>query len=280
MWTIKKVLNSSVVLATDDTGVDAVLLGKGIGYGRKPGEEVVKAAVDQLFVERDHEGSLIADLLQEVPPWYLELAYEIVQDAERRLQRSLDPRVYRTLTDHLHFAVERAREGIVVQNRLAWEMRSFYPAEHAIAEDALQRLRTRIDVGLPDDEAANITFHLVNAGRGESNFNALKAVKLIDTVATIVRYSAPDSETTQMHWARFITHLQFFAERFASGKLLKSRDDFLYRQMTHAYPQALETAERVRDHLVRTEAVTLPNEEVAYLALHIQRLTRQEEASG
>ena len=273
MWTVKKVLNSSVVLATDGAGVDAVLLGKGIGYDRKQGQHVDRATVDQVFVARDHEGGLLAELLQEVPSWYLALAHDIVRVAERRLQRTLDRHVYRSLTDHLHFAVERAREGMPVLNRLAWEMRSFYPAEYAVAEDALERLRARVDVDLPDDEAANIAFHLVNAARGDAGFNALQAVKLIDTVTTIVRYTIPEAETTGLHWARFLTHLQFFAERFASGKLLTSRTDFLFRQMTDGYPRAMATAERVRDHLATVDEVTLPNEEVAYLALHIQRLT-------
>ena len=32
---IQKVLNSSVVLVQDDSGEESILLGKGIGYGRK-----------------------------------------------------------------------------------------------------------------------------------------------------------------------------------------------------------------------------------------------------
>ena len=34
---IQKVLNSSVVLVQDDSGEESILLGKGIGYGRKAG---------------------------------------------------------------------------------------------------------------------------------------------------------------------------------------------------------------------------------------------------
>ncbi len=34
---IQKVLNSSVVLVQDDSGEESILLGKGIGYGRKSG---------------------------------------------------------------------------------------------------------------------------------------------------------------------------------------------------------------------------------------------------
>ena len=37
---IQKVLNSSVVLVQDDSGEESILLGKGIGYGRKAGEPI------------------------------------------------------------------------------------------------------------------------------------------------------------------------------------------------------------------------------------------------
>lgn len=280
MWSITKVLNSSVVLVTDDAGVEAVLLGRGLGYARKAGDSVDEEAVDRVFVSRGPDAGVLADLLLQIPGWYLELTHEIVALARGRLKHDLDQHIYLTLTDHLHFAVQRARDGLTVRNRLAWEMRSFYPEEYALAEEALIRLRERVaDVTLPDDEAANIAFHLVNASRGTADFNALRAVKLIDAVTAITRYSTPErSEATRLHWARFITHLQFFAERYLSGRLLTSDDDFLFRQIAVRYPDALGAAERVRDHLVNTEQVMLPNEEVAYLALHIQRLTDSDAA--
>ncbi|HMR48236.1 MAG TPA: PRD domain-containing protein [Arachnia sp.] len=275
MWTITKVLNSSVVLVEDDAGVEAVLLGRGLGYARKAGSPIDEEAVDRVFISRGSDAGVLADLLQQIPDWYLDLTHEIVALANGRLRHDLSQHIYLTLTDHLHFAVQRAREGLEVRNRLAWEMRSFYPDEYALAEEALARLRARVpDVTLPDDEAANIAFHLVNASRGVPDFNALRAVQLIEAVTTIIRYRTPErTEETRLHWARFITHLQFFAERYLSGKLLTSDDDFLFDQIAVRYPEALRTAERVRHYVSSSEQVTLPNEEVAYLALHIQRLT-------
>lgn len=272
MWTVKKVLNSSVVLATDDTGVEAVLLGKGIGYGRKADEAVDASAIDQVFVARSNDGDQLRDLLEEIPSWYLEFTHEVVQAAEQQLGSPLDPHVYLSLTDHLHFAVQRAEQGLALRNRLASELQVFYPAEYGLAEEALERLRARVAVPLPDDEAANIAFHLVNASRTEQGFNALKAVKLIDDVASIVRYSTPQLEATRLHWARFLTHVKFFVERFLADKLLASPDDFLFGQIQRRYPESLEVAERVRQHILATENSHIPNEEVAYLALHIQRL--------
>lgn len=40
MLVIKKVLNSSVVLVNNAEGQEQILLQKGVGYGRKPGEEI------------------------------------------------------------------------------------------------------------------------------------------------------------------------------------------------------------------------------------------------
>ncbi|WP_300366667.1 CAT RNA binding domain-containing protein [uncultured Subdoligranulum sp.] len=37
---IRKVLNSSVVLVQDESGEESILLGKGIGYGRRPGQSI------------------------------------------------------------------------------------------------------------------------------------------------------------------------------------------------------------------------------------------------
>lgn len=278
MWIVKKVLNSSVVLATDDAGAESIVLGKGIGYGRRAGEWVDPSIIDQVFVpvEPGRSGDL-ADLLREIPAWYLELTHTIVQLAEERLQHGLDPHIYLTLTDHLHFAVQRAGEGIAVTNRLAWEIRTFYPVEYEIGTVALGLLRERTQVELPEDEAANIAFHLVNALRGgTSSFNALRAVQLIDAVVTIVKYATPGvDDAPNVHWSRFLTHMQFFADRFFTDKLLASSDDFLYHQLGARYPEAMLTAERVRSHIAATYQVALPNEEVGYLTLHVQRLVTQ-----
>ena len=275
MWIVKKVLNSSVILATDDAGAESVVLGKGIGYGRRAGELVDPAVVDQVFVPlpSGRSGELV-EMLRDIPAWYLELTHSIVQLAEERLQHQLDPHIYLTLTDHLHFAVQRAGEGIAVTNRLAWEIRTFYPTEYEVGTVALHLLRQHTDVELPDDEAANIAFHLVNALRGgASSFNALRAVQLIDAVVTIVKYATPGlDDAPSVHWSRFLTHMQFFADRFYSDKLLSSGDDFLFHQLASRYPQATSIAERVRSHIAGAYQVALPNEEVGYLALHIQRL--------
>ena len=141
MQTIKKVLNSSVVLVVDERGAERVLLGKGIGFGAKAGEVIEASAVDQVFVALDDADQRnLVELLAQIPPEFVELTRAVVADAEEQGLK-LDPHVYLALTDHLHFAVERQRRGLAVANRLAWEMRSVYPVQYAVGERAVAAMR-------------------------------------------------------------------------------------------------------------------------------------------
>ena len=46
-------------------------------------------------------------------------------------------------------------------NRLAWEVKTFYPLVSTRSAPAvLTRLRERVAVDLPEEEAANIAFHV------------------------------------------------------------------------------------------------------------------------
>lgn len=89
MYTIKKVLNSSVVLVTDQDGREFILLGKGIGYGKKPGVEVVQSEGDQVFVpvEEGRSGQ-VGELMGSMPPEIVEVTQEIVRESERLLSAS------------------------------------------------------------------------------------------------------------------------------------------------------------------------------------------------
>ena len=244
---IQKVLNSSVVLVQDDSGEESILLGKGIGYGRKAGEPIERQPSDRVFLPLSNpDAQPMLELFSSIPASYLELTQDIVDDAEQSLGVKLSAHIYLLLTDHLHFAVERQQKGLVVTNRIFWEIK-----------------------------AGNIAFHIVNARQDpQAGYDAMRAAQLIGELSNIVTYSMHCPVSTEsIHYARFVSHLQYFAERFFSGKLMDSEDDFLFQQMQQNYPAAVTCAEKIRTFVLRKYGVFLPNEETAYLALHVARLT-------
>ncbi|MCS5723559.1 PRD domain-containing protein [Herbiconiux sp. CPCC 203407] len=278
MQTIKKVLNSSVVLAVDENGSELVVLGKGIGYGRKPGEIVAPDDANQVFVSLpDSDQQNLVELLTQIPGEIVEVTRSIVALASAE-GLELDPHIYLSLTDHLGFAVERQRKGLVTVNRLAWEVRAIYPRQYAIGVRGVSLLQSRLGVELPEEEGANIAFHLVNADAGNAGVDSLRIVTLVSQVASIVTHSTgvqlhgSDPEGNDLHGARFVAHLQYFARRFFDGKLATSPDDFLFTSLSARYPAAVAAAERVRTLVEQEYGERLPNEEIAFLALHIARV--------
>ena len=276
MQTIKKVLNSSVVLVEDERGIERVLLGKGIGFGQKAGTSIEASTADQVFVALDDADQRnLVELLAQIPGEFVELTRAIVVDAEGE-GLELDAHIYLALTDHLHFAVERQRRGLLGVNRLAWEMRTIYPTHYAVGERAVTLANDRLGIELPQDEAANIAFHLANAEVGKAGVDALLVVQLVRAITTIISHTSDVRvDRRDLNSSRFVTHLQFFAERFFGGRLLTSPDDFLFTSLSERYPRAIASAERVRSFVLKEHNSTLPNEEVAFLALHIARASAE-----
>lgn len=244
---IQKVLNSSVVLVQDDSGEESILLGKGIGYGRKAGEPIERQSSDRVFLPLSNpDAQPMLELFSSIPASYLELTQDIVDDAEQSLGVKLSAHIYLLLTDHLHFAVERQQKGLVVTNRIFWEIKHFYPKEYAVGQRGLQKVKAKLGIELPDEEAGNIAFHIVNARQDpQAGYDAMRAAQLIGELSNIVTYSMHCPVSTEsIHYARFVSHLQYFAERFFSGKLMDSEDDFLFQQMQQNYPAAVTCAEK------------------------------------
>lgn len=278
MKTIKKVLNSSVVLAEDEKKKEYVLLGKGIGYGKKAGSLIQEDLADQVFIPVDHtKKEHFMEIINDIDPVFLELTQKIVQYAEKQLSTKLNPGIYFTLMDHLNFATERIKSNIAITNRLFWEVKNYYRDEFNIGLYAVELLNKHLEVQLPEEEAANIAFHLINAqGEKENSGDAMKAAKLTGNIINLVRYTLNvNMDTEDIHYYRFVTHVKFFVERFFSGKMLVSNDMTLYEQISKSYPVAMKGANKIEGYIKDAYDREITKEELLYLAVHIQRLLSQ-----
>lgn len=279
MPTIKKVLNSSVILI-DDQGKEKIALGKGIGFGRKTGEIVSMDNVDQVYLPvEDQKTTQILEMVGEIPYEFFDLTQRIVKEAEHSLNKKLNTSIYLTLTDHLNFAVERAQEGMAIANRLYWEIKNYYPNEFEIGKKAVMQINQEFGIALPKEEASNIAFHLINAQADNTQAaDGFKYAKMIGGIVNMVRYSIQkEINTDSIHYTRFITHVRFFVERFYQHHLLQEDNAELAEQMWIIYPSAMEIASKVKEYIEKVYKESIPEDEVVYLAVHINRLMKYTE---
>jgi beta-glucoside operon transcriptional antiterminator len=80
---IKRVLNNNAVLAVDDDGCDLVAIGRGLGHGRKPGDDIHRDIADQVFVAAENTNmDRLARFLNDIPLNYLSAAGEVAALAQ------------------------------------------------------------------------------------------------------------------------------------------------------------------------------------------------------
>lgn len=276
-YTIKKVLNSSVVLVHDGDGNEFILLGKGIGYGKKTGEQIEDQDNNQMFVPVENTKSKqFEKLMDDIPIEILSITQEIILEASKILECDFNKNLYLILADHLNFAVERMREGIVITNKVFWEIKNYYPKEFKAGMIAIYMFEERLGIQLPEEEAANIAFHFANAIAGNSASNdAMKYAKVIGEINNIVIFSLNRPLDKQgMHYMRFVTHIKFFVERYFTNSMLASEDDSLYKQMEKTYPKEMSVALKIKFYLEKKYEKNLTNEEIAFLVVHIARLNK------
>lgn len=275
MIKIKKVLNSSVVVAEDEQKEEFILLGKGIGFGQKAGNIIKENQADQMFIPVENiKVKEFIGLLDSIPPEYVELTQQIVNYTENKLNTKLNTSIYFMLMDHLNFAVERYKKNINITNRVYWEIKNYYSEEFEVGVYALKLMNEKFQIDLPIEEAANIAFHIINAqGEQKESGEGMRYAKMIGSIVNLTRYSFNiNMDTENIHYTRFITHVKFFVERFYSDKMLDDKDNILFEQLASLYPQAMDGAFKIKEYIKQVNGKDIPNEELAYLAVHIHRL--------
>lgn len=274
MYQIKKVLNSSVVLVEDDTKAEFVLLGKGIGFGKKPGQEVGEEAVSQVFIPADD--AKIQEFVQSigtVDPAYIDIVNQLIKKAEEQLQLKLTPTSYFALVDHLQFAVTRFHENMMFTNKVFWEIKTYYRQEYQLGEFGVKLLNEHFAIEIPEDEAANIAFHFINAQVNAKSFKGMEAAKLISDIVNLVGYSlGVDIVNQNIHYTRLVTHIKFFVERYFQDQMLDSKDTEMFEYVSHRYPKALAVAYQVNEFVKKKYQKPMTNDELLYLAIHFNRI--------
>lgn len=269
---IQRIINNNVVSAMDERGKEIVAMGKGIGYQKRPGQKIADGSVEKIFrLESPTVLEHFKELIANMPLACVQVSDEIITYAKTVLTQRLSQSVYLTLTDHINFAITRFHEGMLFENALYSEIKRFYPQEFGVGRHALDLIEQKIGVRLPEDEAASIAFHLVNAEYGLKFRDIHMMSELIRHLIGMVHAVYPLQEDS-IEADRLETNLKFLLNRL----LLQEEPDkvsedeaFLSFIRMHCRRE-YELAVRMKDYVEAVCSCKMTEAEVVYLAIQLK----------
>lgn len=276
---IDKIINNNLIRTFDNNGKEVLVIGCGLGFQKKIGDTVDQSKIEKIYaIENKSDSNKLMTLLSEIPLEYIQVSNEIISYAKYSLGKRLNDNIYISLTDHISFAIERYKQGLNFNNALLWEIKRFYNHEFLIGKEALAIIKKRLNIELPEDEAASIALHIVNAQLNSRNMNdTLDITKIIQNILNIVKFHFNiELDEYSLHYERFITHLKFFAQRMLSGKVIKSDDNNFCDMIRGQYKDEYLCAEKIKKYIQKEFNHEISDEEMMYLTVHIKRVIKED----
>ena len=272
---VEKVLNNNVVVSIDPkTKKEVILMGSGIAFNKKPGQQIDEKKIEKTFVVDDENlGNKIKKLINQIPEGIFEITDEIITHAIVELNTVLDKQIYVSLADHIAFAVKRFRSGIIIKNELLNEVRRVHKAEFKVSLWAVDYINEKLGIELPEDEAGFIALHFVNAGYRETTMKSITSTKIIKDILNIIKYNfAIELDEDDLNYDRLLTHLKYFAKRIVNNNQNNSTDSDFIKMISTTYPEASECAVKIGDYILKNNDYHVNDDEIVYLTMHIQRV--------
>ena len=238
---IVRIFNNNAVLASRD-GVEFVLAGRGIGFGKKSGDNISEHDAQRVFTETSEEKISVLKAMDGLDP-VITAAVAKAVDMAVDLLGDLFPSVYVVLADHLAFAIQRIREGQGIENYLVDEISAVFPKEFAVAQSMVRFLNEELDILLPLAEAAFIALHLNAAQTGVTVKDPMRKADQVSTLANgIARELGKEPD---FYIDELISEIIKTTSRLTSGKLRSNkaaiavaqtlpRETEIARQMIHS----------------------------------------------
>lgn len=270
---ITKILNNNAVVVLDNKR-EKIAVGSGIAFNKKRNDIVNLDRIEKVFVMRENDK--LRQLLSRIPEEHFTISEEIISYAEEYIGGKLNERIHIVLTDHVSFAIERLKDGIQLTNKLLHEIKILYRREFEIGLWAIQHIKERCQVEMPEDEAAYIALHIHTMKlQGGDLHQTLRQTTIIrDMVQLIQKKLNIHLEENDISYHRLITHLRFALTRMNHYEL-HTMDEEMLVMIKKKFPFSYNCAVEVAKELKKLHGIELPNHELGYIAVHIERLQKQ-----
>ena len=272
MYRVSKVLNNNGVIAIDmDENKEYVILGKGVGFGKKVSQRFDKPEGCTTYrLEQETERGSAKELVKGIEPEYLEIADAILTESQKVFGDSIDRGILFPLADHISFAVARIRRNEQISNPLTEDIKVLFYSEFKVAETLKTILRERLQIEIDDHEVGYVALHIHSAIGDEKVSVAMQTAREVrECIDMIEKATGKPIDVLSLSYNRLMNHMKYMVARASTGeKLNLDMNEYMLDQ----YPQAYKVATDICKNLEGCIGHNLDETETGYLAMHIQRV--------
>ena len=275
---IIKVINNNNVCVFDNNGKEQIISAKGIGFGKKYGDEIELNGDFKIYMITDSSfRKKLIESLSEIPYEIIAVTDDLVKYISEHTDGKLNDSLLITLSDHISFAIERKKNGMEFSNPLMDSISEYFPDEFALGKYCLEKINNTLNVHLSNDEAGFIAMHIINARLGTKMSQVSDITKLVNDCADIAdKCFSGKIDKTSFFYERFLIHLKFLAKRLFKAEELPnvlSRDDDILSLIKLKFKKHYKCAKCMQDHILKNYAKTISEDEMLTLAIHLKRIT-------
>lgn len=275
-YRITKILNHNSFMGIESKNdQECLIMGKGVAFGKKVGQTVSVTGDARVYSLKElTDRGEAKEIIKSVSPLCLELANEVLDQAEEEFGK-VDRSILFTMADHLDFAVRRIQNGEQISNPLTDDIRIMFYKEYKVAGCIRDLLKEKLGIRIDEHEIGYIALHVHAAIVDENVSQAMEIARTVrECICMVEEETGKSIDVMSLSYNRLMNHVRYMVARAIHGENLKmSLNDY----MSVKFPGPYMTAEKICRKMEKSLKLPIPDIEIGYLAMHLERMMDREE---
>ena len=270
--------HNSIIVIQAEENKEYLILGKGIGFGKKVSEYVDIRLGDMVYsLQELTERGDAREIIKSISPICLELANEVLNQAEKVFGR-IDRSILFPMADHIEYAVKRIKNHEQISNPLTEDIQVMFYKEYKVAQCIETMLLEQMQVKIDKHEIGYIALHVHSAINDEKVSQAMQIARAVrECISLVEQQTGQKIDVMSLAYNRLMNHIRYMVARAFSGERLKlNMNDY----MEVKFPKAFQVADMICKEIAYGLKIHLEEVEIGYLAMHIERVTNDRDETN
>lgn len=269
-YSIIHVLNNNSIIV-DGYLTESILIGKGIGFGKKPGDVLPQGQQFDKIYKLANEANEFRRIINGYDENIVVMVMDTIQHMMRRNASEFSTHDLVTIADHLAAMFLRIREGDAIVSFFSNETKTLYPQSFSKAEEIAAIIYEEYDVIIPEAEIAYIGLYIENMSSSKSKRDVEQMAAIIEEIREFIEEQNKliiDKES--LAYSRFLIHIRLLAQSASFSKT--TLDSVINKAILSTYPEYKVIAEGILDIIRNETKRSLNDSELVYLIIHLVNL--------